>query len=74
MLLGFAGGPPLTPAKTAKIRAAVPTFASASQTAPRQTRFAVLVRRSPASTSKDADMVLESAPFRFARVLPVTAQ
>nr|XP_037285995.1 uncharacterized protein LOC119179015 [Rhipicephalus microplus] len=51
------GGPPLTPAKTAKIRAAFSTFASASRTTPRLTRFTVLVRRSPASTSKDADIV-----------------
>ncbi|KAL3192707.1 hypothetical protein MRX96_058762 [Rhipicephalus microplus] len=67
-LLGFTGVPPLTPPKTAKIRAALPTFASASRAPPRLTRFTVLVRRSPASTSNDGDIVPESAPFGFAGV------
>ncbi|KAL3221550.1 hypothetical protein MRX96_005042 [Rhipicephalus microplus] len=73
-LFRLPGVPTLTLPKTASIRAAVPTFASASQTPPRQTRFAVLVRRSPASTSKDADIMRESALFRFAGVPPITAQ
>ncbi|KAL3192685.1 hypothetical protein MRX96_058741 [Rhipicephalus microplus] len=66
-LLGFTGVPPLIPAKAAKIRAALPTFSSASQTSPRQTRFAVLVRRSPASTSKYADVVSRIGPVSLRR-------
>ncbi|KAL3243014.1 hypothetical protein MRX96_020691 [Rhipicephalus microplus] len=42
---GLARVPPLTLPKTAKIRAALPAFPSASQTPPRLTRFALLVNR-----------------------------